>query len=332
MNEQDGPRDILVTWPGYAADAPDVGGELTKRGLRIRLAPKLAARTATEVIQLGQGCVGMIASTDPITEDVFDALPDLRVVARVGVGIDSIDVAAATRRGVVVTTARGMNEDTVADHTLALMLAALRRVVIQDAAVRAGCWERTVPNIGHDLHHKVVGIIGLGAIGRAVARRLRGFDVRLVAYDVSPSSSADVESVSLAELLRISDVVTVHVPLTAATRGLIGPDEMRAMKPGAVLINTSRGAVVDEVALLNALVDGSLGYAGLDVYRDEPPVNSPLLGLTDRTVLAPHVAGLTHESVRAMERHATLAVVSVLEGRGPDGLENPEVRRVWRQS
>ena len=268
--------------------------------------------------------VGAIVSTDPFDRSVFLACPRLRVVARVGVGVDSIDLDAATEAGVVVTTTPGANIEAVADHTLGLVLATLRRVVEFDASVRRGQWLRGPSNMAWELHRATVGIIGLGAIGRAVARRLRGFDCTVLAYDVEPRAVDGVEAVTLDELLRRSDVITVHVPLDDSTQVLIGASELARVRPEAVLVNTSRGGVVDEPALQAALTEGRLRAAGLDVFVDEPPAGSPLLDLPN-VVLTPHIAGLSVSAVADMLDLAARCVVTVLHGGVPESVVNPDV-------
>jgi phosphoglycerate dehydrogenase-like enzyme len=301
-----------------------MGGALARAGLAVRLAPKLGKRSAAEVARLIQGAVGAIVSTDPFDAAVLASSPALRVIARVGVGIDSIDLEAATAHGVAVTVTPGANEDTVADHTLGLMLAALRRLCEHDAAVRRGEWNRTGEHAAWMLSGGTVGLVGFGHIGRIVAARLRGFDVRVLATDPIKPRGPAVEAVALDELLAASDVVSLHVPLLPTTRGLIGARELELMRPSAILVNTSRGGVVDEPALVEALRTRRIRAAALDVFADEPPADSPLLRLPN-VVLSPHVAGLSIRSVRAMAHLATASVIDVLRGRAPAHLANPEV-------
>lgn len=321
---ESGPRVLLVTFPGFPFSDPVVGRLLKETEIDTIYSPKTNARHPEELISLARGCVGVIASTDPFTAEVFDRLPDARIVARVGVGYDQIDLDAASHHGVVVTVARGASEETVADHTVGLILAFLRRITSYDRQLREGRWDRTA-NLGSDLTGKTVGIIGLGAIGQAVARRLRGFDVELVGHDPvnTPSGMACVD---LEVLLDQSDIVTVHVPLTAGTVGLVGRSEIARMRKGAVLVNTSRGGVVDESALIEALESGHLSGAALDVFSNEPTID-PRLTRTSATLLTPHIAGLTEESVARMARHAVGSVVDLLEGRTPRGALNWEAVR-----
>ena len=316
--------DVLVTWPDYDADAAALGGALIGAGHRLRLAPKRGARSPGEMRALVTSAVAAIVSTDPLDAEVFAASPGLRVVARVGVGTDSIDLVAATAHGVVVTVTPGANESTVADHTVALMLAVLRRVCACDADVRAGGWNRTGAHTPSLLSGATVGLIGYGRIGRLVARRLSGFDTRIVFCDPVAQDDGGATKVDLATLMAESDVVSVHTPLTSESRGLIGTAELAASRRGAVLINTSRGDVVDEAALVAALRSGRLRGAGIDVFAHEPPGGSSLLELPN-VVLSPHIAGLSDRSVAEMTRRATASVVDVLAGRRPPDVANPGV-------
>lgn len=316
---------VLITWPDYPADDSALTQRLSGTGLAIRRAPKRGPRSAGDVIELAKGCAAVIASTDPFSAEVIGALPELRLIARVGIGTDSIDLRAATERGVIVTSARGANEEAVADHTIGLMLATMRRTLALDGSVREGRWDRTGSALGSDLHGKTVGLIGLGMIATLVAKRLAGFDVQLLGYDPALTSHPAVDRVPMAEVLSRCDVLSVHVPLSPDTYNLIDATALAAMKPGAVLVNTSRGGVVDEDSLAKALASGHLAAAGLDVFAEEPPVTSPLLAFRDRTVLTPHIAGLSKESVTVMVRHATEAVLDVLAGRRPHDVVNPDV-------
>lgn len=320
------PGDVLITWPDYDEGAAHLGQKLSGAGLRWRLEPKRGARSQADMLGLVGNAAAAIVSTDPFDRTVLEAAPGLRVIARVGVGVDSIDLDAATAAGVAVTVTPGANESAVADHTVALMLAVLRRVCEQDASVRTGGWARTGQHTPWELNGACVGLVGYGRIGQLVARRLSGFDVRLVATDLAPIDDPAVEQVELGELVSTCDVISLHVPLTSATSGVIGVRELESVQPGTVLINTARGGVVDEDALIEALRDGRLRGAGLDVFSLEPPASSALLGMPN-VVLSPHNAGLSVRSVDDMLRRATASVVDVLSGRAPADVANPDVLR-----
>ncbi|HEY1853320.1 MAG TPA: phosphoglycerate dehydrogenase [Solirubrobacterales bacterium] len=286
--------------------------------------PKLGARTTADMRALLLGAAAAIVSTDPFDADLLALCPDLQVIARVGVGVDSIDVDAATSCGVAVTVTPGANEETVADHTVALMLAALRRVCEHDAGIRRGEWNRTGGYTPWNLHGATVGLVGFGRIGRLVARRLRGFDVEILVFDPDAVVCGEAAPVPLEVLLERSQVVSLHAPLLPRTHRLIGREEFALMRPEAVLVNTARGPIVDEGALLEALEHGQIRAAALDVFENEPPPQDGL-GTRDDVVLSPHNAGLSVESVEEMTRRATASVIDVLSGRRPADLVNPEV-------
>jgi glyoxylate reductase len=269
--------------------------------------------------------------TDRIDAALLAACPRLRAVSSYSVGLDHVDLEAATARRIPVGHTPGVLTETTADLAFALLLAAARRVVEGDRLVRGGHWrpERSwAPDLllGRDVHGATLGILGLGAIGRALAVRARGFGMRILAFTRGPRGLEGVERVeALDELLAASDFVSVHLPLTAETRGLLGAREIARMKPGAVLVNTARGGIVDEVALAAALREGRLHAAGLDVFAHEPlSATSPLLGL-DNVVLLPHVGSA---SVATRARMADLAVENLragLAGQRMPHCANPEV-------
>lgn len=320
-----GPADeVLVTWLDYDLDQARTGARLRAAGLRVRYEPNAGARSSDDLISLSERAVAAIVSTDPFDEEVLGRTRALRVIARVGVGTDSIDLDAATRAGVVVTVTPDANRETTADHAVALMLAALRRLVEHDASVRRGSWERGVALTPWDLHGLTVGLVGYGGIGQAVARRLRGFDVELLVTD--PAMDVDgMTFVPLDELLQRADVVSLHTPLTKATRRLLGPRELALLRPTAILVNTARGGLVDEATLAHRLSSGALRAAALDVFADEPMVPEALRALPN-VVLSSHVGGLSTRSVQAMTEAATQHVLDVLDGRpDPAVVANPEV-------
>jgi phosphoglycerate dehydrogenase-like enzyme len=311
---------VVVTWPGFPGSA---GSEvLDEAGVGYRMEPKLGERTPADVVRVVGGATAVIASTDPFDAEVFAGCPALRLVARVGVGFDAIDVEAATAAGVAVTTTPGANSSSVADHAVGLMLAVIRRIAEHDAAIRRGAWPRDAGDIAGELTGRTVGLVGYGAIGRFVGRRLAGFDVDLLAYDPAYSGGDLAAPVALPELLERATVVSLHAPLLSSTRHLIGPGEFRRMQPDAILINTARGGLVDEAALVAALTAGEIAGAGLDVFAEEPPPAGRLHDLPN-VVLTPHLAGLSDRSRAAMTRMASEAVVDLLDGRTPRGIVNP---------
>jgi glyoxylate reductase len=260
---------------------------------------------------------------DTIDDEVLGSAPGLRVVANVAVGYNNIDLAAARRRGIVVTNTPDVLTDTTADFAWALLMATARRVVEADTYVRAGKWHKWefMRLLGGDIHGKTLGIIGFGRIGRAVARRGLGFGMRALYYDtvrVDPAVERGLNATfsDKATLLRESDFVTLHCLLTPETRHLIDAAALRAMKKTAYLINAARGPIVDEAALVQALTEGWIAGAGLDVFEEEPTVHPGLLSL-DNVVLAPHIASASEATRLKM---ATLAVnncLAVLEGQPP---------------
>jgi phosphoglycerate dehydrogenase-like enzyme len=314
---------VLVTWMGYDAGGASTGERLRRRGLTVRLEPKHGARSPAQVARLAAGALAAIVSTDPFDGSVFAAAPELRVVARVGVGTDSIDLDAATAAGVVVTTTPGANAETAADHALAMILAAVRRIVEHDGSVRRGEWVRGGELTPWTLHGATVGIVGYGEIGRAVARRLEAFDVDLLVCD--PALPAADGHLPLTDLLARADVVTLHVPLSGGTRNLLSAGMLAHLRPEAILVNTSRGAIVDERALIDALAARRLRAAALDVFADEPDVPAELRALPN-VVLTPHIGGLSVRSIAAMTAQATESVLAVLDGRpDPSTVANPDV-------
>lgn len=272
------------------------------------------------------GCWGAIAGGESYSRALLERLDGLQVVARCGVGYDAIDVEAATERGVAVVTTPNTNADAVADFTLALMLAALRRVVEHDRSVRSGGWRLDGP--GRDLAGATVGIVGLGLIGRTVARRLTGFGCRILAVDPAPDhefcTATGIEISSLADMLPQLDVLTVHAPLGAGTKNLIGAPELAVLPSHAMVVNAARGGVVNEDALVDALRDGQVGGAALDVFEREPlGAEHPLTGM-DNVVLAPHAAGLSVGATARMVDAAVAALRELAAGRVPQGCVNPD--------
>lgn len=269
------------------------------------------------------GAWGVVAGSEPYTDEVFAALPRLRAIVRFGAGYDAIDVPAATAHGVAVCTTPGANADAVADHALALMLAVLRRVCALDRAVRDGRWRP--PGLGRDLAGATVGIVGLGAIGRGVARRLQGFGCRVLGTDPLVRTVPGVEVMALDALLPQVDVVSLHAPLGPETRHLLDARRLALLQPHAVVVNTARGGLIDEAALVAALAGARLAGAGLDVFEREPLApDSELVGLPN-VVLTGHASSSTRGAVERTAAGVVAHLRELLAGRLPaNRCLNPE--------
>jgi D-3-phosphoglycerate dehydrogenase len=315
---------VVVTAPGFDSDGPTTGSLLHAAGFTIENHGPSGGRSEADMINLLAHADAAILSSDPITDAVLDACPRLRVIARSGVGTDSIDLVAATRRGVIVTTTPGLNDETCADHTVALMLGTLRRIAEHDASVRRGEWNRGGSLMPWDLHGKRVGVIGYGRIGRCVVRRLLAFTSEVRVFDPVASVDAELLCPDLTELLGWADVLTLHAPLTEQTRGLLGRNEFASMRSGIVVVNTSRGSLIDEIAFLEALQSGHVRAAAVDVFDTEPPSNSALLNLPNVT-LSPHIGGLSVEAVGAIAERCVQQVLTVMDGQTPVDVVNPAV-------
>jgi phosphoglycerate dehydrogenase-like enzyme len=275
------------------------------------------AYRAAELRTALAGVDAIVTGTDELTAEVILSADGLKLIAKHGVGLDSIDLGAARTKGVVVAATFGAVHDSVADLTMALLLAVARGIVPVHLSTRSGQWKGFV---GMELRGKILGIVGLGRIGKEVALRAKGFGMEVVACDPYPDSAFAAEHritfLSLADLLTQADVVSLHAGLASAEHPLLGSTELRAMKTGAILINTGRGYLVDEQALVDALRDGKIRGAGLDVFADEPPVESPLLFL-ENVVLTPHMAGDTRDARRRLGEITVENIVRVKRGEPP---------------
>lgn len=300
--------------------------------VEVRVNPHDRVATRQELREGVEWCDCLLCLlTDTINAEVMDWNPQLRIIANYAVGFNNIDVAAATQRGIPVTNTPGVLTETSADLAWALILACARRVVEADAFLRAGKFTGWGPTmlLGQDVHGKTLGIVGLGRIGYAVARRAQGFNMRVLyasprRADEAAEKSVNATWVSLESLLKESDFVSLHPYLSSETTHLIGENELRMMKETAYLINTSRGPVVDEKALVRALQEGWIAGAGLDVFEEEPALAPGLLECRN-TVLLPHVASATIETRTAMGMIAASNIVALLQGKRPPNVVNPEV-------
>jgi len=317
---------VLVTPATFGRGDAALKPDLEQAVAQVVYNPHARPLAAHELIPLVADVDGWIAGLDRIDAEVIDAAPRLKVIARYGVGVDRVDVAAATRRGVAVTNTPGANAAAVAEHTLALMLALCRNLCRSDQAVRRGEWPRFD---GVELRGKVVGLVGFGAVGREAARRLQAFGCRVLAYDPFVAEETlrahGVEPAALNQLAAAADVVSLHAGYTPGNPAVVDAAFLAGMKPGAFLVNTARGELVDEGALRRALEGGRLRGAALDCLRDEPPpADHPLVGLP-QVVVTPHIAAHTEEAAAAMGRMALTACLQVLAGERAEHTVNPEV-------
>ncbi|MBI3970584.1 MAG: D-glycerate dehydrogenase [Chloroflexi bacterium] len=318
---------VFCSWP-----FPDAGLSLLREvaDMRVWQGTEAAPREALMEALKEADAVFALPPTDRLDSAAMAQAPHLRVISGFGVGYDYVDVAEATRRGILVCNTPGTLTETTADQTWALLLAAARHVARADRYVRSGAWQGYDPMLllGADVHGATLGIVGLGTIGSAVARRASGFGMRVRYTGRTRRPEAEValeaEYRSLDDLLRESDFVTINCALTPETRGLIGARELALMKPTAILVNTARGAIVDQRALADALQNGRIAAAGVDVFEQEPiSPDDPLLSC-ETAVLAPHLGSATYATRARMARVAAENIVAALQGKRPKHLVNPQ--------
>lgn len=288
--------------------------------------------TQAETIEQLRGVSGVIAAGEHYTDPVLAALPELRVVARAGVGYDRVDVPAATKRNVAVTITPTANHEAVAEQTLSLIFSLIKGTAWHDKEIRAGRWPKAPRGA---IRGKTLGIFGLGRIGRSLAIRAKALGMKVIACEAAPQASfvtqQAIEIVDFENLLARSDILSLHAPLTADTKGLINKSTIAKMKRGAVLINTARGPMVVERDLHAALVEGHLSGAGLDVFEQEPPDPANPLFTLDNVVLTPHVAGGDELSLVQMGVEAAQCIVALSRGQWPEGaVVNGQIRDGWK--
>jgi phosphoglycerate dehydrogenase-like enzyme len=323
---------VLITPEGlFEAPGPHVE-ILRQAGLEVRYPLQPGLLSESETIEVLRGISATIAGGEPYNERVLASQSGLRVIARWGVGTDRIDLEAVARYGVVVAITPTCNHEAVAEHTLAMLLGLARSLVRKNREVRQGEWERA-PLL--PLRGKTLGLIGLGRIGRSVALRAAGFRLNLLAYDSYPDETFarthGIELVDLDTLLALSDYVSLHVPLTTATRGLMNRERLSRMKPGSFLVNTARGGLVVEEDLLAALRSGHLAGAGLDVFAQEPSLRENPLFQIDSVLVSPHTAGIDTQSSVDMAVQAARNIVDLYRGVWPeDCVVNASIRPGWR--
>jgi len=278
--------------------------------------------TEDELIPLLSGCKGFIAGLDSITRKVIENAPDLKVISRYGVGVDKVDLKAAKEKGVVVCNTPATNSNAVADLTFGLLLGIARKIPLLDRKTKEGQWPRST---GFELLGKTMGILGLGAVGKAVAKRAAGFSMKIMAYDpfmnMEYAKANGITVASLEEVVRNADVVSLHLPLFDETRHIISADVMKTMKKGAVIINTARGGLIDEKAGLEFLASGHLAGLGLDAFETEPPGPSPLFAF-DNVVVTPHTGAHTAEATAAMADISVNNLIDVLSGKACQNIVN----------
>jgi D-3-phosphoglycerate dehydrogenase / 2-oxoglutarate reductase len=298
---------------------------LSKIGADLRIASE---PTPEAILRVATDADALLVTYAKITAEMIQTLTRCRIISRFGIGVDNVDLAAATSAGIVVTRVPDYCIDEVSDHTLALLLALARKIPFANAQVHAGGWEMSAVVPIHRLRGRVLGLAGFGRIPQLVAPKAKSFGLRVIAHDpyvpAEIFARAGVEAVEFAQVLELSDFVSVHTPLLPETRGLFGAEAFRQMKPTAYLINTARGPIVDELALAQALDAGHLAGAALDVMAQEPPVSSPLVGRAN-VILTPHTSFYSEESLVDLQVKAAEEVTRVLTGHAPRNPVNPEV-------
>ena len=315
---------------------PDEGLRMITDRFDTSIWPSDNPPSVQEIIQNAEDCEGIVTLlSDPISQDVISKLSKLKVIAQYAVGYDNIDVSFATNRKIAVTNTPGVLTETTADLAWTLIMATARRIVEADSYVRDGKWDVAWgPRLllGSDIYGATLGIIGLGRIGSAVARRALGFNMKILFHTRSENEyTKEIESkangirTDLPTLLQESDIISLHIPLSSETFHLLGEKAFKLMKPGAVLVNTSRGAVIDEDALFEALKSGQIGAAGLDVFEQEPlQKNSPLMKIPN-VILAPHIGSASTKTRATMAKMCAENLIVALSGERPPNLVNIEL-------
>ena len=303
---------------------------LEQAGCKLILSPDRSPETIAPLMEKAEGLI--LRTGIKVTRELLAYADRLEIISRTGGGFDNVDVAAATEKGIIVTSNIGVNTNSVVEHCLSMILALSKQLPALDRAVRKDQYTIRYQNLPRDLQNKTLGLVGFGRIGSRLGQICRQiFDMEVLVYDpflpetVKSTCCGWVEFVDIHTLFSKADVISIHVPLTETTRHAVGQKELALMKPNALLINTSRGSVVDESALVNALKQKRIGGAGLDVLEQEPPsADHPLLGL-DNVILTPHTAALTYDCVIRMATTAAECVLDVFNGKEPPNVANPEI-------
>lgn len=285
--------------------------------------------TAEDVTEGTRDADGVLNRAAPVTAAVIDQMARCKVIARYGIGVDNVDVEAATRKGIVVANVPGYCLEEVSDQALALMLSAWRKVVSHDKAVRKGAWDISFRDPVYRLKGRTLGLLGLGAIARRLVEKVAGFGFRIIAHDpyvsAEVASELGVELVDLDTLFVESDLLSLHAPATSETRHIVNKERLGQMKETTVLVNTSRGPLIDETALAEALKAKRIAAAALDVYEQEPPDTNSELFQLDNVIVTDHAAWYSEDSLAELQRRTAAAVCAVLSGKRPESPVNPEV-------
>ena len=308
---------ILITLACFARTDRAPLAMLSEKGFECVQNHENRSYTKAEMMELVKDVNGIILGTDPCDRDVIEAAANLKVISRFGVGYDNVDTAYCAERGIAFYRTVGVNSDAVADSTFALILAVSKKVVPVDNMIKSGKWFEPET---FDINHKTLGLIGFGNVGAKVAKRAAGFSMKTIAYDPlrNQELAESVDTVyvdTIEQVLRESDIISLHLPLNAGTYHIIGPEQFAMMKPGAILINTARGGIVDEVALVNVLEQNRILGAGLDVFENEPLEKDSRLFKLENVVLSPHAAA---DTVETLSKVSLAAAQNLLKGFNPE--------------
>jgi len=313
---------ILITPRSFASFSDKPLKMFTERGYEIKRNNIGRPYKKEEMLKLVRDVDGIIIGIDELSAEIIEEANALKVISKYGTGVDNIDTNMATKKKIVVTNTPAANVDAVADLAFGLILSLARRIPEADRKTKSGKWGKI---IGKSVWEKTIGIIGLGKIGRQVVKRARGFEMNILAFDIIKdkkfAQKYGIKYVNLEKLLRKSDYISIHIPLNDATHGMISYEELEKIKKDAFLINTSRGGIIDEEALYNALRNNKLRGAALDAYKDEPLQETPLKEL-DNVIMTPHIGAYTEEAIDNMSIQAAQNLIDVLEGREPQNRAN----------
>ena len=321
-------KKVLISHAWADSDVPhlpDFIHSLEERGCEVVVYPYATGMSEEDIMEWAKGCYAHVCGGVKYTARVMDALPDLKIIARIGVGYDTVDIPAATERKIVVATTPGAGAETVSEHAFTMIMALSRRIFDNDRMVRGGGWTTVT---GHSIYRKTLGIIGFGLIGKQLARWAKGFGMKILSYDPVEDAAYAAENgityKSLEEVLRESDYVSLHLPLLPSTKNLITRKELEWMKPEAFIVNAARGGIINEHDLYEVLKEKRIAGAALDVFVSEPiEKDNPLLTL-DNVIFSPHMAGSTFEGLDAIEGMACENVCELIDGKVPRGVRNPE--------